>query len=479
MRLAEVLSFLRRSPRGPRLFPPGVPRVRQWLVAGVLGALVVASLVPLWDVWQVNLAGILVNRAVAGPADLSPQARKSALVEAMAMMEKAAARGPHNAAHEIPIWRTYGAAASLDPSIHAFDLLFRSRNVGRVDRVGELWLGEVADAIGNIKEAEVVYSRIDASNLLIDRAEAALQAGKKDVAATQYHLAYVSLEAAIQRDREQKLQLDRTGSAPSAAATLMSQPSERVTSLYRIGRGYLQAGQPAEAVKVLEEARTEAKTQSPGTATQQSLLFALAQALADIRPKQPNGPSVVDQTMYAIDPVVGEYVDALIRVRVLVTEAVGLGKTAAANLQAGRILLEIGDTNDGLSRLTNAVRLDAHSAEAYLALGAEYERLTMLDQARAVYVKAVKQLPSNVELAVAYAMVSFRTAPPRNALPLLVHAAGMKTSDPYLFSALGDCYLALGLTDKARAAYLEGLARSPGAKPLVSRLAALAAQGSP
>ena len=103
----------------------------------------------------------------------------------------------------------------------------------------------------------------------------------------------------------------------------------------------------------------------------------------------------------------------------------------------------------------------------------------MLDQARAVYAKAVKQLPSNVELAVAYAIVSFRTAPPSDALPLLVHAAGMKTSDPYLFSALGDCYLALGLTDKARAAYLEGLARSPGAKPLVSRLAALAAQGSP
>jgi predicted negative regulator of RcsB-dependent stress response len=38
---------------------------------------------------------------------------------------------------------------------------------------------------------------------------------------------------------------------------------------------------------------------------------------------------------------------------------------------------------------------------------------------------------------------------------------------------LGDCYLDLGLAAQARAAYEEGLRRTPNAEPLVTRLAAL------
>ncbi len=264
--------------------------MRQWLVAGLLGALVVAALVPMWDVWQVNVAGILVNRAVAGPASLRASARKAMLDQAMTLMEKAAARGPFNAAHEIPIWRTYGAAASHDPSEHAYTLLYRSRNSGRVDRVGELWLGEVAAAIGKWDEAQAIYERIDVSNLLIDRAEACLESGKTAQAVQWYDVAYASLNAAIQRDQEEALQLDRAGSSPSAIATLMNQSGEKVTSLFRIGRGYLKVGQPEEAVKVLEQAQSEAKIQSPGAVAEQSLMLALAQALADTRPQQPVTP---------------------------------------------------------------------------------------------------------------------------------------------------------------------------------------------
>ncbi len=103
----------------------------------------------------------------------------------------------------------------------------------------------------------------------------------------------------------------------------------------------------------------------------------------------------------------------------------------------------------------------------------------MLDQARVVLAKGVKELPGNVELAAAYAAVTYKTAAPNDALPALIHAAGMKTRDPYLFADLGDCYLGLGEVDKAREAYLEGLARSPGAKSLVSRLATLPPAGTP
>jgi tetratricopeptide (TPR) repeat protein len=478
MRFPTSLRAIWSARKGPRLFPSGDSRVRQWLVAGLLGALVVAALVPMWDVWQVNAAGILVNRAVAGPASLSASDRKAALEQAMTLMEKAAARGPFNAAHEIPIWRTYGAAASHDPSEHAYTLLYRSLNAGRVDRVGELWLGEVAAALGKIDEAQAVYERIDVSNLLIDRAEASLQAGKDALAIQWYGLAYASLNAAIQRDREEALQLDRAGSSPSAMATLMNQSGEKVTSLFRIGRGYLKVGQSVEAVKVLEQAQSEAKIQSPGAVAEQSLMLALAQGLADTRPQQP-GTAAGSLSLFAMDPKTKDYVLALIRVRVLVVQAVALGKTAPAYVQAGRILVEIGDTNDGLADLNTAIRLDARNAEAYLTLSTEYENLTMLDQARIVLTKGVKELPGNVELAVALAGVVYKTAAPNDALPVLIHAAAMKTRDPYLFANLGDCYLALGQLDKAREAYLEGLARSPGAKSLVSRLAALPPAGAP
>ena len=478
MRFPTTFRAIWSTRKDPRLFPPGASRVWQWLVAGLLGALVVAALVPMWDVWQVNVAGILVNRAVAGPASLSASARKAALDQAMTLMEKAAARGPFNAAHEIPIWRTYGAAASHDPSEHAYTLLYRSRNSGRVDRVGELWLGEVAAALGKWDEAQAVYERIDVSNLLIDRAEASLQSGKTAQAVQWYDVAYASLNAAIQRDQEEALQLDRAGSSPSAIATLMNQSGEKVTSLFRIGRGYLKVGQPAEAVKVLEQAQNEAKIQSPGAVAEQSLMLALAQALADTRPQEPV-IAAGSLSLFAIDPKTNNYVQALLRVRLLVVQAVALGKTAPAYVQAGRILVEIGDTNDGLAYLNTAIRLDARSAEAYLTLSTEYEGLTMLDEARIVLAKGVKELPGNAELAAAFAAVTYKTAAPGDALPALIHAAGMKTRDPYVFADLGDCYLGLGEVDKAREAYLEGLARSPGAKALIFRLAALPPAGTP
>ncbi len=40
-------------------------------MAGILCALMVLALGPLWEIWQVNVAGVLINRAVAGPADVA------------------------------------------------------------------------------------------------------------------------------------------------------------------------------------------------------------------------------------------------------------------------------------------------------------------------------------------------------------------------------------------------------------------------
>ncbi|MBC7294388.1 MAG: hypothetical protein H5T84_09890, partial [Thermoleophilia bacterium] len=198
-------------------------------MAGLLGLLILVSLPSVWDTWTINMASRLANRALGhqsstptvagsgtqgapamqgtpaaqgGPAETAAQAIQASLAtQAMQMMEHLAARGPHTAAREIPIWRTYGAAAILAPSDHAFELLVRSRDAGRLDRIGELWLGEVASATGHWDVAREAYRRIDASNVLLSRAEASLQAGNKAVAVQQFRLARESLEAAIERDR--------------------------------------------------------------------------------------------------------------------------------------------------------------------------------------------------------------------------------------------------------------------------------------
>jgi len=480
---------------------PGASGMRRWLLGGVAGLLFVLALIPLWDVWTINVAGTLVNRAIvdeAEPADArtgtpvpeaaasngasaaadaaqgTAQARAD-LERAMALMEAAASRGPHTAAREIPIWRTYGAAASLAPSDRAFELLLRSRNAGRLDRLGELWLGEVASATEQWEVAIEAYRRIDASNLLVHRADMSLEAGAKELAVQQYLLARESLEAAIDRDAAEELLLDRTGNRPSATAGLLRPRAEQVISLYRIGRGLLSAGRPLDAVPVLEQASEKAKTASPGAVIEQSLALNLGLALARILPSRPYEPMSTPRYAYSdyANQEVMAHIRAVIRIRALVQTAIASDRTAPACVQAARIMLLIGDDTVAVSLFEEAIRLDPRLAEAYLGLGAWYEGKGMIILARALYGEGVRQLPTDPQLAAAYAIAAHRTLPAADALPFLEGASQMDTRDPYLFAHLGDCYADLGLARQARAAYEEGLRRAPDATPLLERLAAL------
>ncbi|MFH0916625.1 MAG: hypothetical protein V1912_09295 [bacterium] len=495
----------------PRQWRPGGIKTRLWLLAGIAGALIVLSLVPLWELWTVNVAGTLVNRAIVaeaaaatetaatttaaasgGTTAVGAQSGASAAAEAadntadaakaradleraMALMDAAASRGPHTAAREIPIWRTYGAAASLAPSDHAFELLLRARDGGRLDRFGELWLGEVASATEHWDVATEAYRRIDASNLLIHRAEMSLEAGDKDLAIQQYLLAKVSLEAAIDRETAEELLLDRTGTRPSATEQLLSPPAERVTSLYRIGRGLLSAGRPLEAVTVLEQALKKAKTDSPGAVIEQSLTLNLALALARTLPSAPDKQLVTLKYSYSYfpDDEVMVSVDAVVRVRALVHTGIGSSRTAPVCVQAARTLLLTGDDEQAVSLFKEAIKLDPRLAEAYLGLGGWYEGKGMIIVARELYKEGAEQLPADPQIAGAYAIASYKSLPPKNALPLLEHACQMDTRDPYLFAQLGNCFVDLGLIAQARATYEEGLRRAPDAKPLLDRLAAL------
>jgi tetratricopeptide (TPR) repeat protein len=445
------------------------------LAAGICGALFVAALPTLWDAWTINTAGILINHAVVqGEIEKGSIAEKD-LTKAMDLMESTASRGPHSAAREIPIWRTYGAAASLIPSNHAYELLLRSRNAGRLDRIGELWLGEVASSMRHWEEAEKAYVRVDASNLLIHQAETSLKAGDKNVAIITFNLAKKSLDAATERATARALLLDRTGNQPSLVSGLMENPRERVTSLYQIGRGIMNAGEPLQAVPVLEQALAAAKTNSPGAVAQQSIMLSLGLALAKTLPTS-SGVTVSRTTpYYALDTAELFAVKALVRIRALAYQGVELDVTASACVQAGRILLLAGDYRQAVVFLEKALDLDPRMAEAYLVLGGEYESRGMIIIARELYKKGVEMLPANTNLVGAYAITSYKTLPPETALPLLQHAAGMEMTDPYVFAYLGDCYADLGMVSQARASYEEGLSKFPGSDPLTERLSGLPA----
>lgn len=449
--------------------------IRRWLATGICGALLVAAIFPLWDAWLINRAGSLVNRVAIQGEVIPDSSAEEDLMQAMELVESVGSRGPYRAGRQVPIWRTYGVAASHLPSDRAFELLLRSRNAGHLDRIGELWLGEVAAATKHWEEAEKIYSRVDASNLLIFQAETALIDEDHSLALTLFQLAKTSLDAAAERARAEALLLDRVGDQPSRVSTLMEGSADRVASLVRIGRGLTNAGSPREAIPVLEEALEISQTNSPGALTEQSIMMnlslAMAKALpdpadADVLPTDPH-------TYFALDEAVHSAIDNLIRIRTLAHRSVQIDSTASAYAYAGRTLLLIGDERLGVSYLTKAIKLDPRFVDSYEILGTWYEERGMVIIARKLYEEGVKVLPGDAWLAGAHAVTAYETMPTETALPFLEDAAKMEGTGVLVFAFLSDCYTDLSRIDEARATLHQGLGLYPGEKSLLERLMSL------
>jgi tetratricopeptide (TPR) repeat protein len=464
------------------------------LIAGIAGFLVVLAAPTVRDAWQINLAGVLLNRAIvvsagaagAGSADgptifaaggdyvLTPES-EALLERSLGLMEGAASRGPHTASREVAIWRTYGAAAGILPSDRAFEILSRSRDAGRLDWYGELWLGEVAAATGRWDEAADAYRRVDASNLHVYRAEAHIEAEEADVALRELILAKASLDALVDREKARLLLLDRTGTEPSSFAGLLQRPAERATTLYRIGHGFLSLDRPSEALPVLEEALAVAETSPPSAGVVRSLRFDLAATLTATLPEGPATSGGLTAYSYFPGPGDLDRVKGLIRIRALVYEALAVDPSAASHGRAGDLLLDIGDETQGLRLLTKAMEMDPLLPEPYLALGTWYEEHAMGRAARGLYEQAATLLPDEAAIVTALALSTFRTASHAQALPLLQQAVDLETSDSDVYVYLGDYYLEIGLTSQARAAWQEGRDRFPEAETLTERLATIGA----
>lgn len=468
-------------------------QTRRWLLLGLLGFLLLVNAAPIYDAWAINRAGVLVNRALVATGKMTGMAAvdavegstrsdaggvaqaasdTEALEDAQRAMETAAYRGPFDAGRQAHIWRTYGAAAALHPTEEGFALLVQAGDRGWLDRTGELWLGEVATATGHWDEASEVYQRVDASNILISQGDDYLKSGDKDSAARQYRLAKISLDAAIRRESAESPQRGSAIGDGSLTIGLSTSAAERVTALYRAGKGLLIAGEAEEALPVLEEAFERARSASPGAVVEQSLSLNLALALARTLPAPPDS-FTIDDVSYYPDSKSSAYLRQIARIRGLVYGSIASDRTAPVCVQAARTLLIIGDDETAVTLLREAIDFDPLLADAYLILGSWYESKGLKRLAWQLYSEAVEQLPSDVRIQVAHALASYRVLSPLDALPILEQAAETATDDPYLFGALGDCYLTLGDATKARQAYKQGLSRAPDAQTLVERLTQL------
>lgn|GEM_PF-3049272 len=420
--------------------PARIAALRIWLIVGLAGLGLLLAAPSLMAAWRVDTAGLALNRQLHS-------AERSDTPTVLALLGNA--DGPRDPS----FWRTYGAAVARLPSEEAFGRLKAARDRHELDRIGQLWLGEVAAATGHWEEAQDAYSRVDAVNMLIERGDAALEAGKKDVARNWYGVAAAGLREAVAHPVKDGL----------------SAPGTRAVSLLRIGRGFLAIGSPEAAVPVLEMALAQMQTDPPGVREQQTILFTLAQTLAKNELPKDRRSRIVEPA--AVRPPGSVSAKNEVRIRDLLAQGLDLDHTGWADLQAGQVLSLIGDRHGAMVRLRAALRIDPRLPDAYLILGSLLETADLTDVARDIYARGAETLSSNEPLRLAWALASYRTVTPEDALPILEKVADTSERDPYLFAALGDTYLTLGREHDAVAAYREGLRRSPGSKPLLDRLA--------
>ena len=386
--------------------------------------------------WRVDLLGIRLNRQhlTKNVAELTAINRDLQALASSTTLRK-----------DTSFWRTYGAAASRMPTEQAYERLLAAHDQGALDRIGELWLGEVAAATGHWDQAREAYVRMDATNLLINFGDAAAQRGAREEARNWYALA----ESTVYQDPPGvKTQADseRMTALSDSTSGLLQTPGGRATSLLRIGRGFLNIGFPADAVAPFERAITEAEISPPGVRDQQGIRLGLAQAL-----------------VLSADPVPTS------RVQGLVDQALALGRTAPTLVDAARVVDRIDQRGTAMRLLREAIHADPHLATGYLVLGNLLDQENLPALSHDVYSEGVKALPANVELVTALAITSYRTLPPEEALPLLQHALDMGSTDEYLYASTADCLLDLGRPEDARKVLAKGLTVHPGSERLTTR----------
>lgn len=427
-------------------------RCRRWLGVGCAGIFLVLALTPVNALWTANEASILLNRHETG-GDAESLRRALVLLEERAGKADSLWNGGRK---DHGFWRTYGAAASRQPSDGGFTRLIEARDQGRLDRIGLLWLGEIASSLGHWREAREAYVRMDSTNLLIQRGADAAATGERDQARNWYALAVATVEAAARREGLPRSSLGQLELTAPHEADILAAPGGRAISLLRIGRGFLGLGYPEEAIPILEQALSEMRVDPPGVLERQSIQLSLAAALTGVRPPDRPLPRAVRE-----------------RVGRLVERALSLDRAAPTLLEAGGILRAAGEREQALALYEEAVQRDPHLPEAYLVLGGLFHDRGYLFLARDLYRRAAEKLPGDVRIAGELAKMNYLTHQPE-ALALLERAVAMGSRDSRLYTYLGDLYLSLARLTDAQRAYREALTLVGKSRSLEERLALVA-----
>ena len=412
-----------------------LPTWSRWIL-GISAALLVALSIPLVAMtWRIDLLGVRLNRQhlTKDPGELKAINRDLEALASSTRLRK-----------DTSFWRTYGAAVSRLPTEKAYQRLLAANKQGMLDRIGQLWLGEVAAATGHWDQAREAYARIDATNLLINFGDAAAQRGARDEARSWYSLAEStvsqgSLGSGSRTDPERVTALLGPGGG------LLQTPGGRAVSLLRIGRGFLSIGFPGDAVVPFERALDESEISPPGVRERQGMRLGLAQALVLTAKPLPTA-----------------------RVQGLIDQALALDRTAPALVDAARIADQIDQRGTAMRLLREAIHADPHLAAGYLVLGNLLDQENLPALSRDVYTEGANALSANVELATALAISSYRTLPPVDALPLLEHALAMGSTDEYLYAATADCLLDLDRPADAGVILAKGLTAHPASERLTT-----------
>ena len=428
-----------------------------WVVVGLIGMGIVLAGHALLASWRIDRAGVILNRHLG-------QDDRDGMPAVLAALGSPGSNGDPS------FWRTYGAAAVRRPTDEAFARLAAAQDRGELDRIGELWLGEVAAATGHWEVARQAYSKVNVANILVQRADAAMEAHKREQAMRWYGVAATSLRAARERELQRPTgERAFYASEPTPIGGETMAPGGLAVLLLRIGCGFLNLEHPEEAIPVLKSALTEMQTDPPGLRERQSIQFSLAQALAESTLPEDRRSRLVDTA--EARPEHAAPIEIETQARDLALAALELDDTGWAQFQSARVMALLGDRVSAIRQARRALELDPTLVDAYLTLGTLHETAGLTNLARDVYEQGLEHVSSSEQLQVAWALASAKTLPPEEAIVRLEKVAKSNTRDPYLFAALGDMYFELGRDVDGITSYREGLRRAPGARPLLDRLA--------
>lgn len=133
----------------------------------------------------------------------------------------------------------------------------------------------------------------------------------------------------------------------------------------------------------------------------------------------------------------------------------------------------LGDYERALEQFSAALRLESDEYMAAYNIGLIHALLGRRDTALGFFLKANTLREGVFEILLQTGKLYLEMSQPQAARPFLEHASRLKTKSGNAFRLLGDCYAAVGLSEKAVGAYKKAVKANPGDAMALSALGSL------